>query len=299
MSTQMKANGLMLIVTMFWGLSYTFMIIGAETMSTFNIVAQRCLLAFIVAGIIFYQRMIKVTVKTLQYAFIQGFLLFIVFAFSLIGLETTSAANAGFILSLTVVMVPIMASIIDKKLPTRAIGFAVAFTLIGIAILTLKGSLSIQPGDFYMVLAALAYSTYLILNGRFTTRVDSITYGVYQLGFAGLIALALCIVYETPQLPQTSNEWIAILGLGIVCSAFCFITQAVVQQHTSPTHTGLIFSAEPIFAAAFAALFLHEAITIQIIVGGSFILVGNLAAQFEQFHLLRALNKTNDHEMHT
>lgn len=291
MSTQTKANILMLVVTMFWGLSYTFMVMGAEILATFNIVALRCLLAFGVAGLIFYKRMTKVDGRTLRYASIQGFLLLIVFAFSLIGLETTSASNAGFILSLTVVIVPIISSFLEKKLPSRAIGFAVICTMIGITILTAQGSFNFKPGDIYMALAALAYSTYLILNGNFTNKVDSIAYGVYQLGFAGAMALAISFVLETPQLPSTTNGWIAILGLGIICSGFCFIAQAVVQNYTSPTHTGLIFSAEPIFAAIFATIFLGEAITTQLLIGGSFILAGNLVAQLEQFYQLRFIRK--------
>ncbi|UZM97014.1 hypothetical protein OL548_17030 [Lysinibacillus sp. MHQ-1] len=53
MSIQGKANVLMVIVTMFWGLSYTFMVMGLETLAVYNVVALRCIIAFIVAGLIF------------------------------------------------------------------------------------------------------------------------------------------------------------------------------------------------------------------------------------------------------
>lgn len=291
MNKQAKANLLMFVVTMFWGLSYTFMVMGAETMSTFNIVAQRCLLAFFVAGAIFYSRMKKANRKMLTYSFIQGMFLLQLFAFSIIGLETTTAANAGFILSLTVVIVPIISSFLEKQLPSRAVSFALICTMIGIIVLTAQGSFTFRPGDVYMALGAVGYSIYLVLNGRFTKKVETIAYGVYQLGFAGAVAFILCLIFETPQLPQTTSSWVAILGLGLICSAFCFIAQAVVQQHTSPTHTGLIFSAEPLFAALFAMLFLGEGLTTQLLIGGSFILFGNLIAQMEQFHVLRYFTK--------
>ena len=50
---QGKANVLMVIVTMFWGLSYTFMVMGLETLAVYNVVALRCIIAFFVAGLIF------------------------------------------------------------------------------------------------------------------------------------------------------------------------------------------------------------------------------------------------------
>ena len=283
LSLQGKANILMVIVTMFWGLSYTFMVMGLEVLEAYNVVALRCLIAFIIAGLIFLPKMLRVNKKTIFYASIQGALLFGVFALSIIGLKTTSAGNAGFLLSLTVVLVPIFTSFLEKRLPSRAVSFAIVATMIGITVLTLKESLSFQTGDILVAIAAVCYSVYLILNSKFTRDVESISYGVYQLGVAGVLGAIFTLAFEAPQLPTTTIGWVAILGLGIICSAFCFVAQAVVQQYTSPTHTGLIFSLEPIFAALFALVFLGEGLTTQLLIGGAFILVGNFVAQMEQF----------------
>ena len=290
----------MVIVTIFWGLSYTFMVLGLEVLEAYNVVALRCLIAFIIAGLIFYKKILNTSFKTITYAAIQGSLLFIVFALSLFGLELTSASNAGFILSLTVVLVPIFISIFERSLPSRAVILAIICTLIGISMLTIKESLTFNLGDIYIAIAAISYSIYLILNSKFTKQVESISYGVYQLGIAGIIGVILCLTFEVPTLPQTSLGWIAILGLGIICTAFCFIAQSVVQQYTSPTHTGLIFSLEPIFASIFAILFLGEVVTLQLVVGGGLILVGNIVAQLEQVyqsHQKKVYNlKTNSNQ---
>ena len=296
MSLQGKANILMVIVTIFWGVSYTFMRMGLESLTTYNIVAWRCSIAFIISGLIFYKRMKNIDAKMLAYAGVQGFLLFAVFSLSLFGLQTTSVSNAGFILSLTVVIVPIFSSLLERRLPSSAVSIAVVCTMIGITTLTLKDSLSFQPGDILVAIAAVAYSIYLILNSNFTKSVDSIAYGVYQLGLAALFGIISMFLFETPAMPQNSISWIAILGLGLICTAFCFIAQSVVQQYTSPTHTGLIFSLEPIFAALFAILFIDEPFTLKLLAGGAFILAGNLVVQLEQFHQTRFLRKVNTHE---
>ena len=287
-SLQGKANILMVIVTMFWGISYTFMVMGLEVLEAYNVVALRCLIAFIIAGLIFLPKMLRVNIKTILYASIQGL--------SLYGLKTTSAGNAGFILSLTVVLVPIITSLMERRLPSRAVSFAVVATMIGITILTFNPSLTFQIGDILVAIAALCYSIYIILNSRFTKNVESISYGVYQLGVAGLFGAFFTMMFESPKLPSTSSGWIAILGLGIICTAFCFIAQAVVQQYTSPTHTGLIFSLEPVFAAIFALIFLGEGITSQLVIGGAFILIGNTVAQLEQFIFMKKLPNASPSE---
>ncbi|KGR90491.1 multidrug transporter [Ureibacillus massiliensis 4400831 = CIP 108448 = CCUG 49529] len=291
---QLKANLLLVIVTMFWGMSYMFMVMGLETLEVFNTVALRSLIAFILAGLIFYKKLMKLDKKIVLYGLIQGFFLVGAIGFPMIGVMTTPTANAGFLVSLTVVLVPIMTSIIDKKLPTRTVCIAIICTMIGIIILTFNSSLTLQIGDIFCLLTAFSYSIYIVLNGKFTKNVDSLAFGIYQMGFAAIISGCICLLFETPQIPSTSNSWIAVLGLGILCSAFGFIGQTVAQQYTTPTHTGLIFSLEPIFAAIFAIIFLGESITIQLIIGGLFIFGGNIIAQLEHFKTLKVVQKSND-----
>ncbi|BDH61453.1 multidrug transporter [Lysinibacillus sp. PLM2] len=291
---QLKANLLLVIVTMFWGMSYMFYVMGLETLEVFNTVALRSLIAFILAGLIFYKKLMKLDKKIVLYGMIQGFFLVGAIGFPMIGVMTTPTANAGFLVSLTVVLVPIITSIIEKKLPTRTVCIAIICTMIGIILLTFNSSLTLQVGDIFCLLTAFSYSIYIVLNGKFTKNVDSLAFGIFQMGFAAIISGCICLLFETPQIPSTSSSWIAVLGLGVLCSAFGFIGQTVAQQYTTPTHTGLIFSLEPIFAAIFAIIFLGEIITIQLIIGGLFILVGNVIAQLEQFKTLKVIQKSND-----
>lgn len=295
MGKQGKANSLLVIVTMFWGLSYTFMVLGLDSMGIYSLVALRCAAGFMVAAAIFYKKMRCTNVQTLSYSAIQGFLLFFIFVASLIGLQTTSAANAGFILSLTVVLVPLFTAVLERTLPSRAVSIAIVATLIGISILTIQPGFAFHQGDIIIALAAVAYAVYLILNSKFAQKqsVESIPYSVYQIGFASVFGFIGSLLFEpTFTWPSTQNAWIAVLGLGLICTAFCFIGQTIAQQYTSATHTGLIFSLEPIFAAMFAAIFLADPITAKLLLGGSFILVGNLVAQMEQFQQLRILKKS-------
>lgn len=63
---------------------------------------------------------------------------------------------------------------------------------------------------------------------------------------------------ETPSLPATLTQWGAILGLGLICSAYGFVVQPIAQRYTTPEKIGLIFSLEPVFSALLSWLFLHE-----------------------------------------
>ncbi len=79
-NTQLKADFMMVMVTMFWGSSYLFMKMGLQSIQGFNLIALRFGIAFILAGIVFYKRLIKIDVKTIKYGFLLGSILFLAIA---------------------------------------------------------------------------------------------------------------------------------------------------------------------------------------------------------------------------
>lgn len=76
-----------------------FMKLGLGSLQAFNIVWLRFLLAFLIAGILFYKRLMLVTKKVIISSFMLGTLLFGVFTFVTFGVSMTSASNAGFLVS--------------------------------------------------------------------------------------------------------------------------------------------------------------------------------------------------------
>lgn len=111
----LKAELLLLVVTLFWGSSYIFMKMGLGTLGEFNLIALRFGLAFILAVMIFHKRLRRVDIKTLKYGALLGFLLLGVFTCITFGLQTTTTSNAGFLVALTVIFVPILDRVIFKK----------------------------------------------------------------------------------------------------------------------------------------------------------------------------------------
>lgn len=296
LDNQLKADLTMLIVTIIWGSSYLFMKMGLESFQTFNLIALRFSIAFILAGIIFYKRLIQVDVKTIFYGFLLGTILFLLMSVVTIGLKFTSVSNAGFLFSLSVVFVPLLLAIFFKIKPERKVISGVVVSIIGIAFLTLNNELKINSGDFLIILGAVLYAILIIVIDKWTKNVDSVTLGILQLGFAGAWGLLFSLFFENPHLPNTTESWVSIIALSILCSAIGFIGQAVAQKHTTATHTGLIFSLEPVFAALFAFIFVGETLPAKGYLGATLILIGVLAAEirFKKPSMRKIFNKTVD-----
>jgi drug/metabolite transporter (DMT)-like permease len=295
-NTQLKADLTMLIVTMFWGSSYLFTKMGLESIEGFNLIALRFGIAFILAGIVFYKRFLHIDFNTIKYGFLLGTILFSLVSIVTIGVKFTSISNAGFLFSLSVVFVPLLLAVFFGKKPEIKVVFGVVLSITGIGLLTLNNELKINLGDFLVILGALFYSIYIIVTDKLTKNVDSIALGILQLGFSGALGLLFSFLFENPHLPNTTESWVSILALSVLCSAIGFIGQATAQKYTTPTHTGLIFSLEPVFAALLAFIFVDEILSAKGYVGAILVLIGVLTAKidFKKYIISKRYNKTFD-----
>ena len=146
---------MMLIVTILWGSSYLFMKMGLDSLQVFNLIALRFGIAFILAGAVFYKRLIHINFKTFFYGFILGTILFLSISVVTIGLKFTSISNAGFLFSLSVVFVPLLLAIFFKIKPEKKVVIGVGIAIIGIALLTFNNELKINSGDYLIILGCI------------------------------------------------------------------------------------------------------------------------------------------------
>lgn len=268
------ADLLMLMVTFFWGASYLFMDMGLGSIAEFNLIALRFGFAFIFILPILLFRFKSIDLHTLKYSAILGFLLFLIFTLITFGLKTTTTSNAGFLISLTVVFVPLISTfILNRKMESKLV-ISIALAIIGIGLLTIQFPFSIRLGDLFCVFAAFLYASHIITVSFAVKKANPLNLGMLQLGFAGLFGLVFSFLFETPALPGTTEGWIAIVALGIFCSALGFVLQIIAQKYTTPIRTGLIFSLEPVFAAGLGILFLNEVMSGWQLFGAFLVLFG-------------------------
>ncbi|KEO82329.1 DMT family transporter [Tumebacillus flagellatus] len=254
----LKADLVMLFVTLCWGSSYLLMKIGLESISAFQLIALRFGIAFVLAAILFFRHLFRtMNVKTLLYSFCLGLLLFAVLTCITVGLKTTTTSKAGFLQSLTVVFVPLIGAFLLKSKITPKTILSVLIAIMGIGCLTIEFPLTVSIGDLWCMASALFYAIHILLASNVSKKVDTLSLGIMQIGFTGLLGFMFSLLFETPAWPTSTTAWFAILMLSVFCS-LGFVVQVIVSKYTSANRTGLIFSLEPVFAAIFGVLFAHE-----------------------------------------
>lgn len=307
---QYRADLMLLLVTLCWGISYYFVDLSLTDLEPFTLNAFRFLGAFIIATAFSWKKVKTVNVATIKYSILVAVSLVIVYICATYGVMYTTLSNSSFLCALTVIFTPILARIFLKEKADRKLIFVVTLCFIGIMLLTLKDDFSINKenlkGDVLCMICAVAYAADLLITEKAVSieDVDAFQLGVFQLGFTGLFNLIVSVLIEKPHFPQTLEVWGYVGFLAIFCTGLAFIVQPIALQYTSASHTGVIFALEPIFAAMVAVFLAGEILSAKSYVGAAlmvssiFIMEIDFKSLFGKFGK-RTEEKPDESEMET
>lgn len=191
------------------------------------LMALRTGIAFLILVLIFFKRLLKVNKRLLLYSAITGFLLFTNLTPILYGLNTITASQSGFILSTTVVLVPVIHAVISRRLPAHHVRLGIIIVLIGMVLINGGDIFAVKPGTLLCMLSAFSYSINIVLNSYFTRQVDPLALGVYQQGFTCLYSIIGLLVfgsrYFEHRVGLDLRSWTCsfVLSLRIRCTNCC------------------------------------------------------------------------------
>lgn len=266
-------------VTLAWGSSYLLMKIGLSGIGPFNLIALRFGIAFLFMLLTFLPRFRSLTLKTCLKGVLMGSILFLIFTGMVCGVNHTTASTAGFLTSTTVVLVPILESVLARTFPEKTVVISICIAICGLFLLTAKNGVTLDKGAWLCLMGAFFYAVYIIVLDKLAKKEDSFLISIIQLGVASALGAVFTCLLETPSLPETLPEWGAVLCLGLICSAYGFVVQPIAQKYAPPEKIGLIFALEPVFSAVLAFLFLHEILEMREYAGAALILLSVLSSE--------------------
>lgn len=289
MSNQKKADVALIMVTVFWGVSYVMSDFALQVLHPFTLCAVRFLIAFALAYLVFYKKMRPVSRETLRYGFLIGLLLTCVYAFTNFGILHTNLTNVGFIVALPVIFTPLINFFFRKIRPAPKLIFVLLLATVGMALMTLNERFAPAFGDMLCLVAALCYAGDIVVTeiAVQNSRVDALQLGVMVLGTVAALMTILSVLFGHSAEVIGADVWGVVLLLAIFSTGFAFITQSVAQQYTSSNHVGLIFTLEPVFAAGAAYWIVGEVLRPRAYVGAALMLAAVLWAEVDISSLLR------------
>ena len=143
------------------------------------------------------------------------------------------------------------------------------------ALLMLKGSLSIAWGDVLCITTAIIYGVHLNIAETAVAKseVDAFHLGVLQLGVAGIYNLVFALSLGEFSISLSYNVVWSVIFLSIVCTGVAFILQTIAQQYTTASRVGMIFTLEPVAAGIVAYFHKGEILSVQGYVGATMLIM--------------------------
>ncbi|HVH85267.1 MAG TPA: DMT family transporter [Terriglobales bacterium] len=283
----LKAHVLLVLVTFIWGSTFVLIKNVVEHDATpllFNFL--RMTLAATTLGIVFHRDVVRINRKALAAGALAGVFLWLGYEFQTTGIRLTTASKSAFITGISVALVPLFMILFWGRRISTWTAFGVLAAISGLFLLTVPASengignwASINRGDLLTLGCAVSFGFQIIFLGRATDRHPFAQIGFLQIAITAVLMGLTAPFFERPHIIWTAQVVWAIAITALLGTAAAFTIQAWAQQFTSPTHTALIFSLEPVFAWITSYITLGERLGLRAGVGALLILAGVLISE--------------------
>lgn len=116
-------------------------------------------------------------------------------------------------------------------------------------------------GIWLGVTAALLASLFTVINGQLIKKYDSTRISLYELGGGVLVITLYFLLFSQKSLPNfqlSTSDWIWMLILAIICTAFAFVASVKVMEELTPFTVSLSINLEPVYGIVLALLIFGE-----------------------------------------
>ena len=262
-----------------WGATFVMVQDAIRELPPMAFLAYRFLPAALVVAAICRRPLVRLSPDGWRAGLVMGAFLTAGYVFQTLGLEHTSASNAGFITGLFVVFTPLLGAAVLRERIAPAAWAAAAVSVAGLYLLTGAGGRLELRGDGFELLCALAFSAHILATlagGAATTWARC-----WRCSSAWWASRA----WRRRRRPGSSRcraappVWSALLVTALVASALGFFVQTFAQRHAPPARTALILATEPAFAGLFGWLFADDRLSPVAWLGAALILAAIVAVE--------------------
>ena len=288
MNKRLKADVALGLCTLLWGATFVVVKDALDYASVFAFIAVRFVLAALLMAVI-YRSALRALTRAEVWAGAQiGFFMFTGYAFQTLGLVRTTPSKAAFITGSGVVLVPVLMALFWGRRINRWVWGGALAALVGLYYLTVPpaGLAQLNTGDLLVFVCAVMFALHIIFVGRYSPRYSVGALSFLQVATTAVLALLALPVLAVTRWEPLRLEWtgelaFAVLVTAVLATAVAFSVQVWAQQYTTATHTAILFSLEPVFAALTSYVVLRERLGGRALAGAGLILLGILLAELK------------------
>ena len=279
MTGKARAEGILLGITVIWGTTFALGKVVLEDVTPLQMIAFRFTFCTILLLVLFFRSTFPIRLDQAMKGGLLGLFLFFGFVVQTIGLTLTTASKSAFITGLTVVFVPLLQIIVNRRPLTFGNILGILVVTLGLWFLTSPEGSSFNAGDALTLACAVMFAVYMVYLDVVSRIMTAVQLTFVQVGTNALLAIGAMSIFESGPIHVSTFSWLGLVYLALFATFITTFMQTKYQKDTTPTRAAVIFTMEPVFAVIFAAIFLGEKQGILGIIGGGVIITGVLLSE--------------------
>lgn len=180
--------------------------------------------------------------------------------FQQFGIAESSVAKAGFLTALYIIFVPLAGLLFHKKV-RRIIWLGVLLAVVGMYLLCIKDSLTVNRGDVLLLFGAVVFTAHILIIDHFSPKADGVALSCIQFYTSSIICGIGMLLFEIPSWQAIVSGWLPILYAGILSCGVAYTLQIIGQKGMDPTVASLILSLESVISLIAGWIILGQALT--------------------------------------
>ncbi len=288
MNQRLKADLGLALASFFWGATFVMVKDAVSRSSVFLFLALRFSLAAVLMAALQRKTLRGLRAPEILAGLQLGFFMFGGYAFQTFGLKFTTPAKSGFVTGSSVVLVPLLMGLFWRRRMRGWVYVGVLAAVAGLYLLAVPGGEfeRLNRGDVLTLIAATLYAFHIILVGHYTHRHPLGALSFLQVAATALFALAVAAVcaatrWEPVRFAASWQLYAAVGVTAVFATAVAFTIQLWAQKYTTPSHAAILFTLEPVFAAATSFLLIGERLGARALVGAALVVLGIFLAEWK------------------
>ena len=233
--------------------------------------------AVLVPFVLLTGKLKKTTRKLTLYSILCGVIFGLDVGVWNVAIQGSTATQATLLTNLSPIWVGIGAFFFLKDKPTRNFWIGTVIAIFGMVLLV--GFRTFINLDFnfafgFAILSGMLYAVYMLLSKNILNEIDVWNFMTISL-LSSMIALgALSYFLGEPFGGYSQLGWITLVIQGLICQLAAWLLISYATKHMRATRVSVSLLGQAVLAAILASVFLQEAISMQMVIGGLFLLFG-------------------------
>ncbi len=280
--TRPSAALMLLVAAFFWGSGNVFNKTVLDHVGPLTAVSLRCLIAaLVVMPFAWGEARPRLTRANICSSLLVSVLFCVAMAIQQAAFQTATVTNASFLVNTCSILTPIIAWFALRERPHTRIICGAAITLAGAFLMTgaTFSLAAVNQGDVLCLISAIFYAGWMVALGHHLALFrQPFTISLVQFAVSAAALLPVAAVMEHPQVGDLVAAAPQLLVLGLFSTGLAFVLQTWAQQEVSSSTAAIIVSAESLFGATLAYLWLGEQTPALGLAGAALILTGIVIA---------------------